>query len=334
MANPLSKSKYMYIAIIVLCFWTIMIYTPSQQFIYHAFECFFLHIKLELIIFIININGTAVCLRKMFGGHNSLYLIYLSISFTLVWILFLQCKPYQLDSNKFTVLQQIPAKYRPFMFPLNDSIHVSASDHYPMVFKPTDCTSMGRGVRIIRSPQEAFQIHTLGFLQQYIPYRNEVGILFEKHLTQSGGRIVSMVEKHFPQNVFTGVCFKNNVTCTDISFQVTDTLQDIFNEIANAIPNFYVGRFDVRFQDIESLMNGKHFYILELNGTMGFDLRKFPHSPLLTLWRVQRWYWYRIVMGIRNTVTLRGFNILILPKAMKHTLEYAYHCSDWDIFSI
>jgi membrane protein DedA with SNARE-associated domain len=47
---------------------------------------------------------------------------------------------------------------------------------------------------------------------------------------------------------------------------ITTALKEAVEVIAQRIPHFYFGRFDVRYQDLESLKNGKCFEIVEVNG--------------------------------------------------------------------
>jgi hypothetical protein len=47
---------------------------------------------------------------------------------------------------------------------------------------------------------------------------------------------------------------------------VTPALTARFEEIARAMPEFYFGRFDVRFRSVEALCRGEDFQILEVNG--------------------------------------------------------------------
>ncbi|MBI5155196.1 VTT domain-containing protein [Candidatus Poribacteria bacterium] len=47
---------------------------------------------------------------------------------------------------------------------------------------------------------------------------------------------------------------------------VTPALSRRIHELAMAIPEFYFGRFDIRFQDIESFQRGENFRIVEING--------------------------------------------------------------------
>lgn len=47
---------------------------------------------------------------------------------------------------------------------------------------------------------------------------------------------------------------------------VTDALRARFDAIADAIPGFCFGRFDLRFADFEAFRRGEDFHIIELNG--------------------------------------------------------------------
>jgi hypothetical protein len=47
---------------------------------------------------------------------------------------------------------------------------------------------------------------------------------------------------------------------------ITPELEARFDEIARAMPEFYFGRFDIRFKSIEALCRGEDFQILEVNG--------------------------------------------------------------------
>ena len=47
---------------------------------------------------------------------------------------------------------------------------------------------------------------------------------------------------------------------------ITPAMTDRFDAIAHSIPEFWFGRFDIRFPDIERLQAGGDFTILEVNG--------------------------------------------------------------------
>ncbi|HKJ42307.1 MAG TPA: VTT domain-containing protein [Sunxiuqinia sp.] len=52
----------------------------------------------------------------------------------------------------------------------------------------------------------------------------------------------------------------------DASYLITPEMTKRFDEIAQAIPEFYFGRFDVRFESTELLQKGEGFSIIEING--------------------------------------------------------------------
>jgi hypothetical protein len=52
----------------------------------------------------------------------------------------------------------------------------------------------------------------------------------------------------------------------DGSAYVTAALTDRLDQIARSMPEFYYGRFDIRFRTIDALMQGRDFLIVEING--------------------------------------------------------------------
>jgi hypothetical protein len=52
----------------------------------------------------------------------------------------------------------------------------------------------------------------------------------------------------------------------DGSAWITDLLRDRFDRIADCIPDFHFGRFDIRFTDFEAVRRGEGFTIVEFNG--------------------------------------------------------------------
>lgn len=50
---------------------------------------------------------------------------------------------------------------------------------------------------------------------------------------------------------------------------ITDEMARAFDDIANGLPGFCFGRFDVRFPDIKELQSGGEFRVLEVNGAGG-----------------------------------------------------------------
>ncbi len=50
---------------------------------------------------------------------------------------------------------------------------------------------------------------------------------------------------------------------------ITPAMEQAFDDIARSIPEFYIGRFDLRFDSIEKLQRGDGFKLIEINGAGG-----------------------------------------------------------------
>lgn len=53
----------------------------------------------------------------------------------------------------------------------------------------------------------------------------------------------------------------------DARHLISPALSERFDAIAKSIPEFYYGRFDIRFNTTEKLVEGKDFYVFEINGS-------------------------------------------------------------------
>lgn len=249
------------------------------------------------------------------------------ISFIIVWILFLNVNPYKYDQNKFTILSYIPNEYIPKMNMLqNTNIN---NLQYPVIFKPVKCTKVGTNVEVINNISDAKKYLeknniTEIMVQNFVPYQNEVGILYEN-------KIISMVTKKSKDSNIMTSCY-GSVKCEDITYLITSELNDIIIKISNNIPNFNVGRYDIKYRDLESLLQGRNFYILEVNGTMGFDLRKsnLKYCGIPSILYIERWFFIRHMQGIKNIITLNGYNPIELIKVMLLTMYNTIYCSDWE----
>ena len=59
-------------------------------------------------------------------------------------------------------------------------------------------------------------------------------------------------------------------------------LAETIHAISRSLPEFWIGRYDVKFKDVEALLKGE-FKILELNGAGGEDLTAWdPNKPLVS----------------------------------------------------
>lgn len=72
----------------------------------------------------------------------------------------------------------------------------------------------------------------------------------------------------------------------DAGYLITPELTAQFDAIARSMPEFYYGRFDIRFESTELLRAGKGFTIIEINGAGAEAIQVWdPNVPLMKLYR-------------------------------------------------
>lgn len=247
------------------------------------------------------------------------------VGFVVVWIIFLNVNPYKPTENKLTILDYIPKAYTPASGMLwNESPSVLQNLRYPVVLKPVRCTALSRGIVIVNNPHELVSIgndileNPEYMYQEYIDWGNEVGILYEY------GNIVSIVRKDGNEKI-RAYC----KACTDITYIATPELTSAIQSIASSIPNFNVGRFDIRYQNHAELMKG-NFMIVEANGTLGFDLRKTTSNFITGGAFTVRWFIMRLVYGLYNILSMNAYDPLTLLHVMLISICNTLSCMDWE----
>jgi membrane protein DedA with SNARE-associated domain len=71
----------------------------------------------------------------------------------------------------------------------------------------------------------------------------------------------------------------------DAGHLITPALTQRFDEIARSMPEFYYGRFDVRFESTDLLKEGKGFSIIEINGAGAEAIQAWdPNVPVFKLY--------------------------------------------------
>ncbi|HSB24490.1 MAG TPA: hypothetical protein VLE94_15425 [Burkholderiaceae bacterium] len=88
---------------------------------------------------------------------------------------------------------------------------------------------------------------------------------------------------------------------------VTPAMEERFDAIAQALPEFHFGRFDVRFEAFASVQRGEGFTILEINGAGAESTHIWDRrTGLLQAWRdLMRQYRWLFEIGAANRA--RGF---------------------------
>lgn len=256
------------------------------------------------------------------------------LSILIIITIFINVNPYKNDENKYTILKHIPSQYVPKTELLNN-IDVN-NIKFPIIIKPINCTKCSKGVIVIKNKDELNNYLSINsnklnemLYQDFIPYTNEVGVLYEKDLFTQKGKIISITKKKSEKFEIMPGCY-GDVSCEDLTKYITPKLNDIIDKISNYIPNFNVGRYDIKYKDEESLFNGENFYILEANGTMGFDLRKNTSSFLMSQYYINRWFFYRLFFGIKNIFTLNGYSLYDNIIVIINAFEKRFICNDWE----
>jgi hypothetical protein len=93
-----------------------------------------------------------------------------------------------------------------------------------------------------------------------------------------------------------------------------------FDEIARSMPEFYYGRFDVRFESTDLLKEGKGFMIIEINGAGAEAIQAWdPNVPLMKLYK-EFFKAQSLLFKVGNMNRKRGFkpmSTLAFIKAIK-----------------
>lgn len=236
--------------------------------------------------------------------------------------IFINCNPYRnFETNKLTILDYIPENYKP-----KSELFDPKKDYkYPFILKPAMCTRGSKDVQLIKNKKDLtlyLQKNELSGImyQEFIDTNYEVGILYERNPLHKQGEIKSIVMRTFLKNKNfqlrhnTFFVYDEN-DFIDLHDLITPKLTKIIDNISQKIPNFYVGRYDIRAHSLEDIANGK-FYILEANGTMGFDLKYHCyhnyHINFYSFLYKMRWLFTRIYYGLINILTLNCVSINII----------------------
>lgn len=107
----------------------------------------------------------------------------------------------------------------------------------------------------------------------------------------------------------------------DATSMITPELNERFDKIAQSMPEFYFGRFDIRFESIEKLSAGEGFSIIEINGAGAEAIQAWdPNVPLSKLYK-EFFRSYKLLFKIGDLNRGRGFRPMTLRAflgAIKH----------------
>ena len=136
------------------------------------------------------------------------------------------------------------------------------------------------GILYYRRPSEASGRITSVTSKEFLSVTGD-GVLTLHELIEADARARLMTDVFFPRHadelervlgagerfqlVFAGN-HKQGCIFRDGRAIVTEDLSARIDEIARVIPDFYFGRFDIRYRDMESFQRGESFGIIETNG--------------------------------------------------------------------
>jgi membrane protein DedA with SNARE-associated domain len=98
---------------------------------------------------------------------------------------------------------------------------------------------------------------------------------------------------------------------------ITPALSSRFDAISKSIPEFYYGRFDIRFRSTELLMEGKDFSIFEINGSGSEPIHAWdPEVPFFKVYE-ELFKTQKLMFQIAACNMKRGFQPTSLAEFMK-----------------
>ena len=92
------------------------------------------------------------------------------------------------------------------------------------------------------------------------------GDLLHLYSTRHAGRWDEVIPAGEPYRLVFSASHCRGAIFRDANNLINTKLSQSLDKIFDDIPGFHYGRLDVKFRDIESLRNGKHFAIIEING--------------------------------------------------------------------
>ena len=103
---------------------------------------------------------------------------------------------------------------------------------------------------------------------------------------------------------------------------ITEALQKRFNAIGKSMPEFYFGRFDIKFKTLETLMEGEEFRIFEVNGAGAEAIHVWDAStPLLEMYR-ELFRYQSLMFEISDRNRTRGFEPMRAGEFFRFTRKY------------
>lgn len=244
----------------------------------------------------------------------------IAIIFFIIYICFLCSNPWTLDMTKYKVYSYIEEEFK-LKTILCEYNQIKSLENFPVILKPNMYSRHSTGIFKIENKTELKNIENKlvskqnYIVQEFYKSKYEVGVLYEKNPLCKKGKIISIVLKQKYNNYWEplqcgNIIIKQNPCyLIDRPDLITKELNETIERISSNIPKFYVGRYDIGFDDIEDFKKGKNFKIFELNGNGSIDLRNVVTDLKLD-------NFYKLIYFLRFIIVriIFGFINLIINK--------------------
>ena len=181
---------------------------------------------------------------------------------------------------------------------------------YPYVFKPNYCEDFSHQVEIIKNVDQAKEylkksIDDYIIIQKYYPGPYEGTVYYTKHPVTKNVRII-VVERQQNSDKKewlwkASIGYKYGYTTRHRPELETPELKKKIIEISEKLPEFFLGRYDLRFEDHQSFAQGKNFKVLEINGQGAADTRyNVDNTFLYNIMIFARYIAIHIEFGLLN----------------------------------
>jgi hypothetical protein len=265
--------------------------------------------------------------------------IYLILSLIIfLYYCFISANPWKEYMTKAKIYDYIPVEYKLKQQIVDKNTDLSKLK-YPLIFKPIICNGTNKNIKKINNKNEALDYIKNSkeekiIVQEFYDSKYEVGLLYERFPFNRYGKIKSITLKENKGEWKPLRCDYQNknigVNCYKLKTNNIKRLTSVINKISNCIPNFFVGRYDIRFDNFDDFYNGKNFKIIELNGVMGYDLSTLiTENKIKQCLQIIEWIFIRIIVGFQNIILFNGINIFDFFNIKKRYIIYK-KCNDFE----
>ncbi len=149
-------------------------------------------------------------------------------------------------------------------------------------------------------------------LRQLIKADHRASRRAKLHFEVFAAHLNEVPEKSSIVRLATAASLRVGALYRDGSAYITLALTERLDRIARSMPEFYYGRFDIRFRTIEALMRGEDFLIVEINGAGAEAIHIW--DPELTIGEAYRTWFdqHEILFSIAASNRARGIKPLRL----------------------